>query len=192
MLHEQGGVVHLANVKRIFRTKFNLELSHIKLGHANVSDMLRDPELKDICRLDPGDMVVQVTIPLPSDESTPSTATPDESSFCFEIDSPRGLQNATARPAHLNSSTGAAAPIISPVQVQAGYTGCRGELLLHEDHSQMVFAQDDSQPLWLVKTQKTEQGEARLWSKRVEPRTMFAGPLVPSQAGGEIVNYSCM
>lgn len=182
MLHEQGGMVHLANVKRIFRTRFNLELSHIKLGHANISDMLRDPQLKDVCRLAPGDIVVQVTTPLPSDACSPSAATADEGSF--EIESPRGVQSAATRPAHLNSSTGAAAPIISPVQVEAGYAGCRGELLPDEDHSQMVFAQDDSQPLWLVQTQRTEQGEARLWSKRDEGRTTAAGPLVPSQAGG--------
>jgi len=42
-------VVPLSNVKRLFRSRFNLELSETMLGHLKLSDLLQDPKFGDIC-----------------------------------------------------------------------------------------------------------------------------------------------
>jgi len=42
-------VVPLSNVKRLFRSRFNLELSETMLGHLKLSDLLQDPKFADIC-----------------------------------------------------------------------------------------------------------------------------------------------
>jgi len=45
------GVVPLPNVKRLFRSQFQLELSETALGHCRVSDLLQDERFHDICTL---------------------------------------------------------------------------------------------------------------------------------------------
>lgn len=47
---ELGGAhVQLSNIKRLFRSKFQTELSETALGHAKLSDLLQDSRLQDIC-----------------------------------------------------------------------------------------------------------------------------------------------
>jgi hypothetical protein len=43
------GSVPLPNVKRLFRSKFGLELSETSLGHSRLFELLRDPRLLDVC-----------------------------------------------------------------------------------------------------------------------------------------------
>jgi len=51
ILEASGGAVPLPNVKRLFHSRFQLELSETFLGHAKVADLLADPRLSDICSL---------------------------------------------------------------------------------------------------------------------------------------------
>lgn len=44
-----GAFVQLSNIKRLFRSKFQTELSETALGHAKLSDLLQDAHLHDIC-----------------------------------------------------------------------------------------------------------------------------------------------
>jgi hypothetical protein len=48
---EDKRTVPLSNVKRLFRSKFNTELSETVLGHSKLSELLQDPRMKDICRV---------------------------------------------------------------------------------------------------------------------------------------------
>jgi hypothetical protein len=59
-LLEVEGCIVLANLKRIFQTRFHFELSEISLGYAKISEVLRDERLRDIChlRLESGGYVV--------------------------------------------------------------------------------------------------------------------------------------
>lgn len=50
--HNHEGVERLANVKRIFRAKYHLELSETMLGHTKLSELLQDPQLGDICSVE--------------------------------------------------------------------------------------------------------------------------------------------
>lgn len=43
--------VPLSNLKRLFRSRFHVELSETALGYTKVSDLLQDPQLNDICRV---------------------------------------------------------------------------------------------------------------------------------------------
>jgi hypothetical protein len=55
--------VPLSNVKRLFMSKFNIELSETMLGHSKLSELLLDPRLNDICTVQLGTwgyVVVQV------------------------------------------------------------------------------------------------------------------------------------
>merc|ERR1712190_704550 len=45
------GVVTLSNMKRLFRSRFQLELSETALGHSRLFDLLRDVRFRDICTL---------------------------------------------------------------------------------------------------------------------------------------------
>merc|ERR1719446_19478 len=57
------GTVPLSNVKRLFRSKFQTELSETKLGHSKLSELLQDERFADICRVQlqgHGYIVVQV------------------------------------------------------------------------------------------------------------------------------------
>lgn len=46
---EGDGAVPLSNIKRLIRSRFNAELSETALGHAKLSDLLRDERLQDVC-----------------------------------------------------------------------------------------------------------------------------------------------
>jgi len=41
--------IPLSNIKRVFRSEFQLELSETFLGYAKLSDLFQDPRLKDVC-----------------------------------------------------------------------------------------------------------------------------------------------
>eukprot|EP00441_Pelagodinium_beii_P028071 CAMPEP_0197660198 /NCGR_PEP_ID=MMETSP1338-20131121/50695_1 /TAXON_ID=43686 ORGANISM="Pelagodinium beii, Strain RCC1491" /NCGR_SAMPLE_ID=MMETSP1338 /ASSEMBLY_ACC=CAM_ASM_000754 /LENGTH=651 /DNA_ID=CAMNT_0043237501 /DNA_START=155 /DNA_END=2110 /DNA_ORIENTATION=+ len=45
------GVTHipLSNIKRLFRSRFHIELSETALGHSKLSELLQDPKLRDVC-----------------------------------------------------------------------------------------------------------------------------------------------
>lgn len=45
------GVVPLSNVKRLFRSRFSIELSETMLGHSKLSELLQDPRFDDVCRV---------------------------------------------------------------------------------------------------------------------------------------------
>jgi hypothetical protein len=45
------GIVALSNVKRLFRTRFSIELSETKLGYSKLSDLLQDPRFADVCEV---------------------------------------------------------------------------------------------------------------------------------------------
>jgi len=44
-------VIPLSNVKRLFRSKFRIELSETALGYSKLSDLLQDPRLSDVCNV---------------------------------------------------------------------------------------------------------------------------------------------
>jgi hypothetical protein len=44
-----AGSMPLSNVKRLFRSRFRVELSETALGHSKLSELLNDPRLQDIC-----------------------------------------------------------------------------------------------------------------------------------------------
>lgn len=46
-----SGSVALPNVKRIFRARFNLDLSETMFGHTRLLELLQDPRLQDVCSL---------------------------------------------------------------------------------------------------------------------------------------------
>jgi len=43
------GSIPLSNVKRLFRSRFHLELSETALGHAKLSELLQDDRLSEVC-----------------------------------------------------------------------------------------------------------------------------------------------
>eukprot|EP00933_Yihiella_yeosuensis_P033314 TRINITY_DN27054_c0_g2_i1.p1 TRINITY_DN27054_c0_g2~~TRINITY_DN27054_c0_g2_i1.p1 ORF type:complete len:615 (+),score=111.29 TRINITY_DN27054_c0_g2_i1:105-1949(+) len=45
------GTVPLSNVKRLFRSRFNIELSETSLGHSKLSELLQDKQFEDVCRV---------------------------------------------------------------------------------------------------------------------------------------------
>jgi len=44
-----SGSVPLSNVKRLFRSRFHLELSETALGHSKLSELLQDQRISDVC-----------------------------------------------------------------------------------------------------------------------------------------------
>lgn len=47
----KSGCLPLSNVKRLFRSRFQLELSETALGHSRICDLLQDQRFQDICYL---------------------------------------------------------------------------------------------------------------------------------------------
>jgi len=43
--------IPLSNLKRLFRTRFGVELSETALGHAKLSELLQDPRIGDLCEV---------------------------------------------------------------------------------------------------------------------------------------------
>lgn len=43
------GSIPLSNVKRLFRSRFHIELSETALGHSKLSELLQDSRLRDVC-----------------------------------------------------------------------------------------------------------------------------------------------
>lgn len=82
------GMVPLSNVKRLFRSRFHLELSETMLGHSKLSELLQDVRFRDVCSVQlqgHGYIVVQkrsaagsvaVAPPLPLAQVAPGPATP--------------------------------------------------------------------------------------------------------------------
>lgn len=61
----QTNQVPLSNIKRIFRSQFEMELSETSLGHSKLSELLQDDRLHDICTvrlLDQGYFVIPTFI----------------------------------------------------------------------------------------------------------------------------------
>jgi len=48
----EPGVITISNVKRLFRSRFGLDLSETALGHSRLTDLLQDPRLYDICSVE--------------------------------------------------------------------------------------------------------------------------------------------
>jgi len=73
------GVVPLPNVKRLFRSRFQLELSETALGHCRISDLLQDTLFQDICTLQlRGNSYVVVQSGHPVSEASDASASSDE------------------------------------------------------------------------------------------------------------------
>jgi len=71
--------VPLPNVKRLFRSRFQLELSETALGHCRISDLLQDERFLDICTLQPrGNTYVVVLSQGSVSEVGADFASPDE------------------------------------------------------------------------------------------------------------------
>merc|ERR1719387_3040512 len=65
-LQSGDGVERLANIKRVFRAKYQLELSETMLGHTKLSELLQDPRLADICTVELRNGVFAVVPAVPS------------------------------------------------------------------------------------------------------------------------------
>lgn len=77
----------LSNVKRLFRSRFQLELSETALGHAKLCELLQDPCFSDICsvRLESnGYMVLQNRALEPSSVVVEAKSEPKRVVFCLE------------------------------------------------------------------------------------------------------------
>jgi hypothetical protein len=48
---EESGQLPLPNVKRLFRSRFHVELSETKFGYSKISDLLQDERFQDICEV---------------------------------------------------------------------------------------------------------------------------------------------
>merc|ERR1719284_2284233 len=48
----EPGVLTLSNVKRLFRARFQLELSETALGHTRLFDLLHDVRFLDVCTVE--------------------------------------------------------------------------------------------------------------------------------------------
>jgi hypothetical protein len=88
-LPEEAGLIALSNVKRMIRTKFQLELSETSLGHSKLTALLQDPRFHDICSVKlekHGYMIYQeqhsrhASLPLAADQ----LETTDQSGFCSD------------------------------------------------------------------------------------------------------------
>eukprot|EP00746_Dinoflagellata_sp_MGD_P124502 gnl/MRDRNA2_/MRDRNA2_59106_c0_seq1.p1 gnl/MRDRNA2_/MRDRNA2_59106_c0~~gnl/MRDRNA2_/MRDRNA2_59106_c0_seq1.p1 ORF type:complete len:718 (-),score=126.31 gnl/MRDRNA2_/MRDRNA2_59106_c0_seq1:277-2352(-) len=49
--HSEHGCEPLANIKRLFRSRYHLELSETLLGYTKLSEVLQDPQVSDLCIL---------------------------------------------------------------------------------------------------------------------------------------------
>jgi len=92
-MQEGADSVPLSNIKRIFRSQFQTELSETALGHSKLSELLHDMRLRDICivkLLDQGYFVIpQFT--LTEDASATASASPR---IVFCPDEPLCLEDA--------------------------------------------------------------------------------------------------
>jgi len=50
--HSGQGFEPLANIKRVFRSRYNLELSETLLGYTKLSEVLQSPQMCDLCSLE--------------------------------------------------------------------------------------------------------------------------------------------
>lgn len=91
-MQEGSDSVPLSNIKRIFRSQFQTELSETSLGHSKLSELLHDLKLRDICTvklLDQGYFVIP-QFSLTEDAKAP--VFPDRVIFC--PDEPLRLEDA--------------------------------------------------------------------------------------------------
>jgi hypothetical protein len=99
------GAERLANIKRIFRARYQLELSETMLGHTKLSELLNDPQLHDLCRIElrnGGYAVVPVDpTPVPTTERYCEGAPPTAGSGAMGTEQYDGM-GATVDPMHVN------------------------------------------------------------------------------------------
>jgi len=104
-VHGQPGVITLSNVKRLFRSRFNLELSETALGHSRLNELLQDPRFSDICCMElqgKSQVVVQrVCDPAASAAAAASTRQPPSSYWqAFGYPAPMHVEQASGMGAH--------------------------------------------------------------------------------------------
>ncbi|CAE7251381.1 rsmB [Symbiodinium sp. KB8] len=98
--------IPLSNVKRLFRSRFHIELSETALGHSKLSELLQDPRLRDICsvRLQGHGYVVSPV--------TPSAVVPSKSNLrqtkAVQMSSGPGMSVAAAGAAAVTAAVAAA------------------------------------------------------------------------------------
>jgi len=82
--------VPLSNVKRLFRSKFQIELSETALGHAKISQLLQDPRFGDICRVELQSrgyaVVPQATAAAAEDEPPSEQVSPSSATTCSVVE----------------------------------------------------------------------------------------------------------
>eukprot|EP00747_Dinoflagellata_sp_TGD_P169067 gnl/TRDRNA2_/TRDRNA2_196995_c0_seq1.p1 gnl/TRDRNA2_/TRDRNA2_196995_c0~~gnl/TRDRNA2_/TRDRNA2_196995_c0_seq1.p1 ORF type:complete len:734 (+),score=90.60 gnl/TRDRNA2_/TRDRNA2_196995_c0_seq1:77-2203(+) len=96
----------LSNVKRIFRSRFHLELSETMLGHAKLSGLLQDPRFADLCTVQ---LLGQGYVVVPK-AAQPVAAT---ISLADELPSPAAKTRCSMRPSC--NAFGLDQPISSPL-----------------------------------------------------------------------------
>lgn len=110
------GSIPLSNVKRLFRSRFHLELSETALGHSKLSELLQDDRLSEVCAVrlqGHGYVVVPLQVPsstirladalLPADESV-KLETVGEEELLVSCDPPEETREASAWPLSLSLS----------------------------------------------------------------------------------------
>mmetsp|Transcript_11539 Transcript_11539/g.26804 ORF Transcript_11539/g.26804 Transcript_11539/m.26804 type:complete len:812 (+) Transcript_11539:92-2527(+) len=110
------GAVPLSNMKRLFRSRYRLELSETALGHSKLSELLQDYRLKDICTVQlhgHGYMVVQVQQPYFSQRNQGQTITLADK--LFPVDSADGRQQEPQPQQPQPPFYGAPAPALEPL-----------------------------------------------------------------------------
>jgi hypothetical protein len=91
-MQEGSDSVPLSNIKRIFRSQFQTELSETALGHSKLSELLHDLRLRDICTVKLLDQGYFVIPQFKLTEDAKATVSPDRIIFCQ--DEPLCLEDA--------------------------------------------------------------------------------------------------
>merc|ERR1719502_442676 len=81
--HSEHGCEPLANIKRLFRSRYHLELSETLLGYTKLSEVLQDPQVSDLCTLQMRNSGCSV-VPTPLWGSAPLNHCNLESGDCFD------------------------------------------------------------------------------------------------------------
>eukprot|EP00927_Polykrikos_kofoidii_P008664 TRINITY_DN13607_c0_g1_i1.p1 TRINITY_DN13607_c0_g1~~TRINITY_DN13607_c0_g1_i1.p1 ORF type:complete len:850 (+),score=168.28 TRINITY_DN13607_c0_g1_i1:93-2552(+) len=103
-----AGGLPLSNVKRVLRSRYQVDLSETSLGHSTVSDLFKDDRMQDLCTiklLDNGYFVFPVS-------GVVSTAQDDSSTTAAGSENGGGSEEAT-----LKSESGSVGDVVTPPSV---------------------------------------------------------------------------
>mmetsp|Transcript_11733 Transcript_11733/g.31570 ORF Transcript_11733/g.31570 Transcript_11733/m.31570 type:complete len:592 (+) Transcript_11733:60-1835(+) len=121
-VHKGGMPIALSSIKRLFQKRFCIELSETALGYAKVSELLQDPRLGDLCRVQ---LRMHGYVLLPFEPADGGEKKPNSLSLvdCLMVDSehdqsPGGMQSALRKRAGLIQPL-SMDEILSPRQARA-------------------------------------------------------------------------